>query len=81
MRFFGAILLLGLALTNPGFAADEDGVHPGRRPAHPSAEVARWGEVQPLYARGPGALFTSVEAAAIDALTSGHRTLPAHPGR
>ncbi len=57
MPFVSTILLLGLALSNPSFAVDGDAAPSGRR------------LVQPLHARGPGALFTSVEAAAVDALT------------
>ncbi len=69
MPFVSTILLLGLALSNPAFAADKDGVHSGKRRIQPTAEAALSGGVQPLHARGPGALFTSVEAAAVDALT------------
>jgi hypothetical protein len=69
MPFVSTILLLGLALSNPTFAADKDGAPSGRRLIQPPAEAALWGGVQPLRARGPGALFTSVEAAAVDALT------------
>jgi hypothetical protein len=69
MSFFSAILLLGLALANPAFAADKDGAHSGRRLIQPAAEAALSDGVRPLHARGPGALFTSVEAAAVDALT------------
>lgn len=69
MPIFSAILLFGLALSDPATAADEGGVHSGNRLIHPPAEAALRGGVQPLYARGPGALFTSVEAAAVDALT------------
>ena len=69
MPFICAILLLGLALSNSAFAADEDGVYSGRRLIQPAADAALSNGVQPLHARGPGALFTSVEATAVDALT------------
>ena len=69
MPFVHTILLLGLALSNPAFAADEDGVHAERRLIRPAAEAALSDGVPPLHARGPGALFASVEAAAVDALT------------
>jgi hypothetical protein len=72
MPFFSAILLLGIALSNPVFAAEEEGVHAGRRLIHSPAEAVLSGEAKPLRARGPGALFTSVEAAAVDALTYAH---------
>jgi hypothetical protein len=63
------ILLLGVALSNPAFAADEDSVRSGRRSENPAAETALSDDAQPLRARGPGALFATVEAAAVDALT------------
>jgi hypothetical protein len=66
---FSVILLLGLALSQPACAADMGGVHSGKRLIQPPAEAALSGGVQALHARGPGALFTSVEAAAVDALT------------
>jgi hypothetical protein len=69
MRLISATLLLGLALSNPAFANDKGDIHPGMRLIQPAAEAALWDETQPLHARGPGALFTSVEAAAVDALT------------
>ena len=69
MRFFSTILLLGLALANPAFAADEDRAPSARQLLHPPAEAARWDGMQPRHARGPGTRFESVEAAAIDALT------------
>jgi hypothetical protein len=72
MRFISAISLLGLALSNPAFADDKGDIHPGMRLIQSAAEAALWDETQPLHARGPGALFTSVEAAAVDALTYAH---------
>ena len=69
MPFIHAILLMGLALSNPAFAADKDGVHAERRLIRPAAEAAFSDRVPPLHPRGPGALFASVEAAAVDALT------------
>ena len=69
MPVFSLILLLGLALSDPASAADKDGVHSGNRLLQPPAKASLRGGVQSLHARGPGALFTSVEAAAIDALT------------
>ena len=69
MPFVSTILLLGLTLSNPASAADRDAVPSGRRFIQPPAEAAGWSGVRPLHARGPGALFTSVEAAAVDALT------------
>jgi hypothetical protein len=79
MPFIHTILLLGLALSNPAFAADNDGVHSERRLIRPAAEAALSGGMSPLDARGPGALFTSVEAAAVDALTYAY--LQAHNAR
>ena len=79
MPFVSTILLLGLALSNPAFAADRDAVPSGRRLGQPPSEAALWGGVQPLHARGPGALFMSVEAAAVDALT--HAYLQARESR
>ncbi len=72
MPFISTILLLGFALSTPAFAADEGDVHSGRRLFQPAAEAGLSGGMQPLHARGPGALFTSVEAAAVDALTYAH---------
>ena len=69
MRFIRTLLLLVLALTNPAFGADHGGVQSGRRPSPPAVETALRDAGQALHARGPGALFASVEAAAIDALT------------
>jgi hypothetical protein len=69
MRTIRTILLLGLTLSNPGFAADEDGRVSGGRWPQPATAAALWDEAgQPLDARGPGALFRSAEAAAVDAL-------------
>jgi hypothetical protein len=39
MPFIHTILLLGLALSNPAFAADKDGVHSERRLIQPAAEA------------------------------------------
>jgi hypothetical protein len=74
MPVIRTILLLGLALSNPAFAADEDSVHFGIRPKpiQQAAEAALSDDAQPLRARGPGALFASIEAAAVDALTYAH---------
>jgi hypothetical protein len=69
MPFFSVILLLGIALSNPVFATEEEGVHAGRRLVHSPAEAVLWGGAKSLHARGPGTLFTSIEAAAVDALT------------
>jgi len=69
MRFVSALLLLGVVLSNPAFADDQGDIHSGRRPIPSAAEAALWNGAQPLLARGPGALFTSVEAAAVDALS------------
>jgi hypothetical protein len=69
MPLINAILLLGLALSNPAFAGDRDSVQSGRRLIQSVAEAALVDGAQPLHVRGPGAWFTSVEAAAIDALT------------
>ena len=79
MPFASAILLLGLALSNPAFAADKDGVHSGWQLIRPATEAALSDGAPPLHARGPGALFTSVEAAAVDALTYAY--LQAHKAR
>ncbi len=68
MPIFSVLLLFGLVLSGPATAADEGGVHSGNRLIHPPAEAGLRGGVQSLHARGPGALFTSVEAAAVDAL-------------
>jgi hypothetical protein len=40
MPFIHTILLPGLALSNPAFAADRDGVHSERRLIGPAAEAA-----------------------------------------
>jgi hypothetical protein len=72
MPFIHTILLLGIALSNPVFAAAEDSVHSGRRPKQPAAEASLSDGAEPLHARGPGALFASIEAAAVDALTYAH---------
>ena len=72
MPLIRTILLLGVALSSPVFAADEDSAHSGRQSEQPAAEAALSDGVQPLNARGPGALFASIEAAAIDALTYAH---------
>ena len=69
MASISTIALLALALSNPTFAADGDVVPSGGRIIQPVTEAAPWGGLQPFHARGPGALFASVEAAAIDALT------------
>ena len=66
------ILLLSIALSNPVFAADEDRVPSGTQSERSAAEPARSDGEQPLRARGPGALFASIEAAAVDALTYAH---------
>ena len=79
MSFFSVILILGLAMSDPAFAADKGGIHSGKRRIQPPAEAVLWGGVQSLHARGPGALFTSVEAAAVDALTYAY--LQAHDSR
>ncbi|MBW2691075.1 MAG: hypothetical protein JRE57_00395 [Deltaproteobacteria bacterium] len=72
MSFIRTILLLGIALSNPALATDEDSVHSRKRPKQPAAEAALSGGAPPLHARGPGALFASIEAAAVDALTYAH---------
>jgi len=72
MAFFHSILLLGLALSSPSIATAEDSGHPGRRPFQPAAEASLSGGTRSLHARGPGTLFASIEAAAIDALTYAH---------
>jgi hypothetical protein len=72
MSFIRTILLLCLALSNPVFAADEDSVHSGRHSKQLAVEASLSDEAQPLRARGPGALFASIEAAAVDALTYAH---------
>jgi hypothetical protein len=72
MPLIRTILLLGIALSNPAFAADEDSVPSGRQSERSAAEAARSDGAQPLRARGPGALFASIEAAAVDALTYAH---------
>jgi len=72
MSFIRTVLLLGIALSNPALATDEDSVHSGKRPKQPAAEAVLSGGVPPLRARGPGALFASIEAAAVDALTYAH---------
>ncbi len=72
MPFIRTILLLGIALSNPVLAADEGSVHSGSRPKQPAAEAALSDGAGPLHARGPGALFASIEAAAVDALTYAH---------
>ncbi len=72
MPVFSVILLFVLALSDSASAADEGCVHSGNRLRPPPAEAALRGGAQPLHARGPGALFTSVQAAAVDALTYAH---------
>jgi hypothetical protein len=72
MRVISATLLLGLALSNPAYADDERDIHPGRRLRGSVAEAVAWDGTQPFHARGPGALFSSVEAAAVDALSYAH---------
>jgi len=72
MAFIHSILLLALALSNAANAADEDSGHAGRRSIQPAAEASLANEARPLHARGPGALFASIEAAAVDALTYAH---------
>ena len=79
MPFIHTILLLGLALSNPAFAADKDGVHSENRLIQPAAKAISSDGVPPLHAQGPGALFTRVEAAAVDALTYAY--LQAHKAR
>ena len=69
MTIFRLNLLYSLALSGPATAADEGGIRSGNGLIHPPVEAALRGGVQSLHARGPGALFTSVEAAAVDALT------------
>jgi hypothetical protein len=69
MQFIAAILLLGVALSHPALATDACDV----RPSTPSAQAAHQAAPSKgrptLHARGPGALFASIEAAAVDALT------------
>ena len=72
MRFVSALLLLGVALSSPAFADDQGDIHSGRRLIPSASEAALSDGAQPLLARGPGALFTSVDAAAVDALTYAH---------
>lgn len=72
MSFICTILLLCLALSNPVFAADEGSVHSGRHLKQPAVEISLSDGAQPLRARGPGALFASIEAAVVDALTYAH---------
>jgi len=79
MPVFSLILLLVLALSDLASAADKDGVHSRNRLLQPPAQASLRGGVQSLHGRGPGALFTSAEAAAIDALTYAY--LQAHDSR
>lgn len=69
MSFFRVFLLLGFASSIPAFAADEDGFRSGARLVRPPVDAARRAGALTLQPRGPGALFISVEAAAVDALT------------
>lgn len=72
MPFILTISLLILALSNPAVADAEDRAPYARRVQQPAVEAVVTGGAQPLRARGPGALFASIEAAAIDALTYAH---------
>lgn len=72
MSLIYTTLLLGLALSSPAIATDEDSDHAGRRPVQPAAEAVLSNGAPPLHARGPRALFASIEAAAVDALTYAH---------
>ena len=72
MALFHSILLLGLALSSPSIATAEDSSHDGTRPIQPAAEASLSNATGSLHARGPGAWFASIEAAAIDALTYAH---------
>ena len=72
MSRFSVVLLLGIALSDPASAADADGLSDGRRLVRPVSGVTLWEVARPLDARGPGALFSSVEAAVLDALTYAH---------
>jgi hypothetical protein len=68
MRLVPTPLLLGLTLSNPTFGAARGGVQSGRRSGPAAVAAALRDAGQALHARGPGALFASAEAAAIDAL-------------
>lgn len=72
MPLFSAIVFLGIALSSPALATEEEGAHAGRRLLHSRAEAVLPRGATTLHARGPGALFTSIEAAAVDALTYAH---------
>jgi hypothetical protein len=69
MRFIRTILFLGLALSNPALAADASGIRSGRQAIQPAVEAVFLETQQTLHASGPGTLFASAEAAAVDALT------------
>lgn len=67
---FRAIALLVFTVSTLAFAACAQ----GQRPQWPSAAVATLAPAQSgLEVRGPGTIFESVEAAAIDALIYAHR--------
>jgi hypothetical protein len=66
------IALLALALSHPAAAADGDAVAAAGAFRHPGAEATLQDGARPLRARGPGARFASVEAAAVDALIYAH---------
>ena len=69
MPRLAATLLFSLVLANSTLATAERWGGAGRRLAAAAAEVTCWNSPLALHAQGPGALFESVEAAAIDALT------------
>jgi len=72
MRHFRSILFFAIALSAPASAAERDCVASEIRHSGLAAGFTRWGDEQMLHARGPGALFATIEAAALDALTYAH---------
>jgi len=69
MSTLRSLALIGLALSQTASAADADAVAEARASHYRVAEVALEDSSRPLRARGPGARFASIEAAAVDALT------------
>jgi len=69
MSRIAASLVCCLLVSNPGFAAEEGATATARRKRPAVSADAFELEPQSLQARGPGKLFASIDAAAIDALT------------
>jgi len=66
------LALLAVTLSQTASAADADAVAAARAIHQPPAEVTLEDGPRPLHARGPGAWFASIEAAALDALIYAH---------